>query len=446
MSPHNAHLLLFALFSIVLMVALVAWAKIHPFLSLVVVSLGLGLVAGMPVGTVVKSFETGVGNVLGHIAVVVALGTMMGKLMADSGGANCVASTLIRAFGERHLPWAMMLIGILVGLPVFFEVGFVLLMPIAFTVARRTGKSIVLLAMPMIAGLSVVHAFIPPHPAAMAAVVLFHADLGRTMGYALLVGLPAAVLGGPLWSIWISRRIPPPAPSALAAEFAEPSGEGPSFALTVGTILLPVVLMLLGGWADTVSPPGSRVNSAIHFLGTPAVALLCGVLTSLVTFGLMQGIRREQLLSMASESLPPTAGALLMIGAGGGFGKILTDTGMSAAVVDLTQHLHLSLLLVTWLLAALVRLATGSSTVAMTTAASVVAPMAAVLPGARPELLVLAAGAGSIVLSHVNDGGFWMVKEYWNLSMPDTFKTWTACETILSVSGLAFVLALAALT
>jgi GntP family gluconate:H+ symporter len=447
-SPHNVWLLTAGLSAIVILILLIGWQKLHPFVSLLVVSIGLGLAVGMPAVNVVRSFETGVGNTLGHIAVVIALGTILGKMMAESGGADRIAETMIGLFGVKRISWAMLLIGLITGLPVFFEVGFVLLIPIAFTVARKTGASLVLVALPMLAGLSVVHAFIPPHPAALAAVVIYHANIGRTIAYALIIGVPAAVLAGPLYAHFIAPRIVLAEHNGIAEQLVEREARSqmPSFGLTVFTILLPVLLMLLGGWADQLAQPGAGLNGIIHLLGTPDMALLVGVLVSFITFGAMQGITRAAMLKMAGESLPPTAGAILLIGAGGGFGRILQDGGVSNAIVDLAQHAHLSLLLMGWMMAALIRLATGSSTVAMTTAASILAPLAMHSPGVSPELLVIATGAGSIVLSHVNDGGFWLVKEYLNMSVPQTFKTWSACETILSVSGLVLVFALSLFT
>jgi len=442
MTSHSVALLSSALAAIAILILLISVVKLHPFVSLVVVSLGLGLAVGMKPAALAQTFEEGVGFTLGHVAVVIALGTILGKMMAESGGADEIARTLVGVAGKRGIPWAMLAVGIVTGLPVFFEVGFVLMIPIAFTVARRTGSSIVLVALPLVAGLSVVHAFVPPHPAAMAAVILYQANIGRTLGYALMIGIPAAVLAGPLYAIFIAPRLGAVESNELAAQFTEREKDAkvPSFGLTVATILLPVVLMLGGGWADALTRPGTTANAVLHFVGSADVALLIGVLVGFVTFGLMQGISRVRLLSMASEGLPATAGAILLIGAGGGFGKILQNSGVSGAVLELAQHAHLSLLLMAWLIAALLRVSIGSSTVAMTTAASIVAPLALHTAGARPELLVIATGAGSIIFSHVNDGGFWLIKSYLNLSVPQTLKSWSICETILSVMGLAGVL------
>src|SRR5437868_2726674 len=445
---HSDHgslfLLISALGAIIALVVLIGRFKLNPFVVLLSVSVALALVTGMPVAAIAKSFETGVGGTLGHIAIIVALGTMLGKMMAESGGSDRIAGTLIELFGEKRVPWAMVTIGLLVGLPVFFEVGFVLLVPIAFNVAKRTGISMVLIGIPMVVGLSVVHGLVPPHPAATMAVNAYNADIGRTVLYALLVGIPTAAIAGPLYAKWIAPYIQLAADNPMAEQFIDerPHRNLPSFSLTVATILLPVLLMLIGSWANAISSPGDRLNSALHLLGNPDIALLVGVVASFVTLGQMRGFSRETILKFSNDSLAPTASVTLLVGAGGGFGRILQDTGTSQAIIDAASGAHLSPLLLAWLVAALVRVATGSATVAMTTSAGIVAPIALQTPGTRPELLVLATGAGALVLSHVNDGGFWLVKEYFNMTVAQTINTWTVCETIISVVALALTLAL----
>ena len=440
--PHSIFLLLSALGAVIGIILLVTLLKLNPFLSLLLASLALAIVAGMPMANVVHSFELGVGNVLGHIAIVVALGTMLGKMMAESGGADTIALTLIRVFGEKRLPWAMMFIGLIVGLPAFFEVGFVLLIPIAFTVARRTGASLISVALPLVAALSVDHGLVPPHPAALLAVNTYHADVGRTIFYALLIGIPTATLAGPLFAKIISPWIKVPAENPMAEDFEDhnPDRALPSFWLTIGSILLPVALMLIGSWADVFAPRGSFTNEAIRFLGNDDIALLIGVLISFVTLGVMRGVSRETILRFTNECLAPTATITLLVGAGGGFGRVLQDSGVSNAMIKIAMQHHLPLLILAWLLAALMRLATGSATVAMTTAAGIVAPIALQSPGTSPELLAIATGAGSLIFSHVNDGGFWLVKEYLNLSVTETMKSWSICETIISFAGLGFAL------
>lgn len=451
-SVHGGLLLLYAVIAIAALILLIARYKVYPFLVLIVVSLLLGLAAGMPAGQIVKSFETGNGGTLGHIAIVVGLGTMLGKMMAESGGAERVATTLIRWFGEKHIHWAMLFVAIIVGLPVFFEVGFVLLVPIAFNVAKRTGKSLLLIGLPMVAGLSVVHGLIPPHPAALLAVQAYGADIGKTIAYGLIVGIPTAIVAGPLFALLVHRYIKLPEHNPLAAQFVESAdeeGQGrrdlPSFGITLFTILLPVLLMLVGSWADLVFAPKSAPSELLHFVGNSDVALLIAVIVSFWTFGAQRGFTREQIQKFCGDCLAPIAGITLIVGAGGGFGGVLRDSGISQQIVAVATQAHLSPLLFGWFVAALIRLATGSATVAMTTACGIVAPIAkAGAIHVQPELLVLATGAGSLIFSHVNDGGFWLIKEYFGMTVGQTFKTWSLCETIISLLGLGLTFALAA--
>lgn len=444
LDPHGLYLLLVALTAIIALVLLIAIGKFNPFLSIFVTSLGLALAGGMPLDSVVKSFEAGVGNTLGHIAIVVGLGTMLGKMMAESGGAEQIAHTLIRVFGPNRVSWAMMAIGLIVGLPVFFEVSFFLLIPIVFTIVRQTGKSLIVVGLPMLAGISVVHGLVPPHPAALLAVAIYRADMGQTVFFALLVGLPTAMIAGPIYAKWIAPRIKLEGANLIAEQLSDVSrGENlPSFSSTVATILFPVVLMLVGSFADLVSRQGSGANRALHFVGGPDIALFLGVLVSFIVLGTRRGFTREQILKFSNECLAPTATITLLVGAGGGFGRVLQDSGVSQALIQVALHLHVPVLLLGWLVAALIRLATGSSTVAMSTAAGIVAPIAAHSPGVSPALLAIATGAGALIFSHVNDGGFWLVKEYFHMSVPQTMKTWSICETLIAVVALVLVLGL----
>lgn len=440
-------LLVYALVAVIALIVMIAKFKINPFIVLILVSLVLGLSIGMPMGTIVKAFETGVGNTLGHIALVVGLGTMLGKMMAESGGAERIAQTMIAFFGEKNVHWAMMTVAFIVGLPVFFEVGFVLLIPIAFTVARRTGTSMVQVGIPMVAGLSVVHGLIPPHPAALLAVTAYNADIGRTILYALIVGIPTAIIAGPVFGKLMAKFVVPNPDNPLIAQFVDQGKsdkkELPGFGVTLFTILLPVALMLLGSWANLFFPPKTFANDFLRLIGNSVIALLIATLVSFYTFGKRRGFSRETILKFTNECLAPTANITLVVGAGAGFGRILMDGGVSKVIVSMASDAHLSPLLLGWLVAALIRVATGSATVAMTTACGIVAPIVAMAGGGvRPELMVLATGAGSLVLSHVNDGGFWLVKEYFNMTVPQTFKTWTICETIISLVALSLTLLL----
>ncbi len=442
MSP-NTRLLLYALGAVVALIVLIARFKLHPFVGLIAVSLGMGTAAGMPLGSVVKAVQDGVGGVLGFVAVVVALGTMLGKMMAESGGATRIATTLITMFGERRVHWAIMVVAFIVGIPVFFQVGFVLLIPLVFTIARRTGLSLVKIGIPLVAGLSVVHGMVPPHPAAMLAVGAYKADVGRTIAYAILVGLPTASLAGPIFASWIAPRITLPAESPIAAQFAGGvPRDMPGFGVTLFTVLLPLILMVCASTADLALDTANPLRAALDFVGSPIVALLLALLFSFWSLGSNVRFTRDQILKFTNDCLGPTATILLVIGAGGGFNKVLLESGVGKAIADLALASHASPLLLAWSVAALIRVATGSATVAMTTSAGIVAPIAAATPGTHAELLVLATGAGSLVLSHVNDAGFWLIKEFFNMTVPQTLKTWTVAETIIAAAGLGFTMLL----
>ncbi len=442
MTP-DGRLLLYAALAVVALIVLIARVKWHPFIALVVVSLVMGVASGMAPLAAVKSFQDGVGNTLGFIAVVVGLGTMLGKMMAESGAATRIATTLIELFGEQRVHWAIMIVAFIVGIPVFFQVGFVLLIPLVFTIARRTGMSLIKIGIPLVAGLSVVHGMLPPHPAAMLAVTAYNADVGRTILYGLLVGLPTASLAGPVFATWIAPRIALPAENALAAQLEGSTDEKmPGFGISVFTVLIPVILMLLASAADIALDPASPARSALHFVGQPIVALLIALLFSFWSLGQTRHFTREQVLKFCNDSLAPTATILLVIGAGGGFNQVLVQSGVGRAIAGVALGSHASPLILAWVVAALIRVATGSATVAMTTAAGIVAPIAVAMPGTSAELLVLATGAGSLVLSHVNDSGFWLIKEFFNMTVPQTLKTWTVAETIIGIAGLGFTLLL----
>ena len=437
---HSLFLLIAALVSVIGLIVLIAVVKLNPVITLFITSLALAIVTGMPLTTLIKSFETGMGGTLGHIAIIVALGTMLGKMMAESGAADRIAYTLVSVFGEKNVPWAMVVIALLVGLPAFFEVGFVLLIPILFTVARKTNTSLVMAGLPMVAGLSVVHGLVPPHPAAMLAVTIYHADVGRTILYGLVIGTPTAIIAGPLYAKLIAPHIKLADVNPMAEELTSHKEKKhlPGFWLSIATIILPVMLMVVGSWADSFAPAGSGLNSALRLIGNDDMALLIGVLMSFVTLGTMRGYSRDTVLRFSNECLAPTAAITLLIGAGGGFGRVLQDCGVSGAIIDVALKSHVPIMLLAWLLAAAMRLATGSSTVAMATAANIVAPIALHSVGVHPELLAIATGAGSLIFSHVNDGGFWLVKEYFNMTVGQTMKTWSVSETIVSVTALGF--------
>ncbi|MDR7317147.1 GntP family permease [Brevibacillus nitrificans] len=436
--------LVITLISIVLLLILITRFKVNPFVSLLLAAGFVGIASGMPLVKVVDSIKDGMGGTLGFIAIVLALGTMLGKMMAESGGAERIARTLINRFGEKNVHWAMMFVAFIVGIPVFFQVGFVLLIPLVFTIARQTGVSLVKIGIPLIAGLSIVHGIVPPHPAAMAAVDLFQADVGKTIMLSIIVALPSAIIAGPLYGTWISKRVKTSISPELAAQLSEPKDERdlPSFGITVFTVLLPVLLMLLATIADVNLPKEDMLRQWADFIGNPITSLLIAVIISFWTLGFNRGFSKDDILKFTNDCLAPTATILLVIGAGGAFNKVLLNSGVGDYIAELATASAISPIFLGWLIAALIRVATGSATVSMMTAAGIVGPIALQIPGTSPELLVLATGAGSLILSHVNDSGFWLIKEYFNMSVQDTLKTWTVMETILSVVAIILIMAL----
>lgn len=442
--PLDTFLLIDALVTIVGLILLITKLKVHPFVALTLAAGFLGLTSGMPVAKVMKSFQDGFGGVLGFVGIVLALGTMLGKLMADSGGADQIAQTLIRWFGVRYVHWAMMFSAFLVGIPLFFEIGFVLLIPLVFIVARRSGVSIVKVGIPLLAGLSVVHGLVPPHPGPLLAIGVFGADIGKTIFYGLLVGLPTAMIAGPLFGAFISRYVPGNPSQELMDQIAKESSarDLPSFAVTLVTVLLPVFLMLLKTFADVVLPADHVIRVWMDLIGHPITALLAALLLAFYTFGFARGFTRPQVLKLLDQSLAPTAAIILIVGAGGGFKQMLVDTGVGNVIGQMAVHAQINPLLLAWLVAAVIRIATGSATVATITGAGIVAPVVTLIPDVNRELLVLATGAGSVILSHVNDAGFWLVKQYFNMTVEETFKTWSMMETILSIVGIVLIMLL----
>ena len=443
---NEVYLLLDALAAILGLIVLITRFKLHPFVALTLAAGFLGLTSGMPVDKVVKSYQDGFGGVLGFVGIVLGLGTMLGKMMAESGGAAQIARTLVDRFGRERVHWAMMFGAFLVGIPLFFEIGFVLLIPLVFIIARATGISLVKIGIPLLAGLSVVHGLVPPHPGPLLAIGVFGADIGKTIFYGLLVGLPTAIIAGPIFGALISKYVPGRPSEQLMAQLAhEPEAKQlPGFGITLVTILLPVALMLLKSYADVAFDEKSIVRVWMDFLGNPITALLAALLLSLHTFGTARGFSAKQILKFLDDSLAPTAAIVLIIGAGGGFKQMLVASGVGNAIGQMAVQAELSPILLAWLVAAVIRIATGSATVATITGAGIVAPIATLVPGVNRELLVLATGAGSLILSHVNDAGFWLVKQYFNMTVTETFKTWTAMETIISVVGIVFIMILAA--
>jgi len=436
----NIYLLIITLLSIIIVILGVALWKWHAFISLTVAGLFLAIMAGLSPEKIVTAYESGVGDVLGHLVGILALGTILGKLMSDSGAGMQISDYLIKVLGPKKLPWAMMLSGFIIGIPVFFEVGIVILLPLVISIHKTTKTNILLIAIPLLAGLSIVHGIVPPHPGAMTAIGIYDADLGKVLLYALIIALPTAIIAGPIFGKFISKRLTPEnSPNILKVNNETTSL--PSVPVSFFIIVLPVLLMLLSIITPYLGSLPSLLRNTLLFVGSPVIALLISCFVAFYLLGFKQGMNRNTIKRLVEDCILPIGSIILIIGAGGGFKEILIETGVGETIAQMTENLSLSPLLLAFLVAGLIRVATGSATVALTTAAGIVSPIIQNLSGVNLELLVIATGAGSLMLSHVNDAGFWMVKEYLGLTVKETFKTWTVMETMLSV--VAFLIAFA---
>ena len=440
----TGQLIVAAIIGFATIVTLITAFKLHPFLSLTIGSFIVGAIAKMSLSEMLAAYSNGVGSTVASVDVLIALGAIIGKLLADSGGADEIVDTLVRKAPPAALPWAMALIGAVIGLPMFFEIGLVLLVPVILLVTRRSKLPLMRVAIPALAGLSTMHAFVPPHPGPLAAIGLLQADLGTTLGFGVLIAIPTVVVAGPLFSRLAARWVPVDAPDLfLNADEDGRSGTAPGhpkFSVTLMTVLLPVILMMSKALADIFAVKGTAIRNIWDFLGEPMFALLLTTLLAIVTLGKTSGMDRDAISDSVGASLPPIAGILLIVAAGGGFKQILVDTGIAKLLANGITQSSISPLLMAWLVAVVVRLATGSATVATLTAAAILEPVAASLPPTHVALLVLAIGCGSVFFSHVNDAGFWLIKEYFGISVGENIKTWSLMESVLSVCGLILVL------
>lgn len=446
------YLILVTVAAIVVVIVSVTVLKLHPFISLLIASLFLGILGGLPISKLVESFEKGVGDTLSGLAIIIGLGTVLGGMLAESGGGLQIANSLTSKLGMNKIHWAMMISGFIIGLPVFFEVGVVLLVPLVVAVSKSTKKSILLVGLPLIAGLSIVHGIIPPHPGAMTGIGIYEADIGKVLIYGLIVAIPSVIVAGPLFGKWIAKRVHPTGlPRVGESSFSYDSDDegfgdanakhSPTTGAAFFTVLLPIILIIFATIVPYVHV-SKGVTNVVKFIGDPSIALLIAVLVGFFTLNFHQKINQGKFQSLAESSLKPMAAILLIIGAGGGFKQVLIGAGVGDAIGHISENLHLSPLVLAFVIAALVRIATGSATVALITAAGIVAPAVADVSGVNTALLVIATGAGSLILSHVNDAGFWLVKEYLGLGLKETFKTWTVLETLLSVTAFVCVLIL----
>lgn len=433
-------LLFLALAAIGVLVALVTWRKVNAFLALLIAAMIVGLGSGMTPLKALSAFSDGLGATLGAIAAVIALGAMLGKLLAESGGAEVLAERFSAFFGPARAVGCIVALALVVGMLTWFTVGLLLLLPIAIALTHEAKRPFLLLALPLVAFLSVMHGLTPPHPGPVAAVGLLGANNGLVLALAFVVGIPTAAIGGPLFARWVVKRVAVPTPSLTAEQPA--ARARPSALATAAVVALPVVLMLLSTVGELAYPPKHPVRETLGFIGHPVTALAAGLFFAMGVFSRACGFTRGQVLTFTEQSIAAIGVTLLIVGGGGGFARVLREAGVADALGQISTNLQLPPLVYGWLVAAFIRVATGSATVAITTAAGLLAPMLAAQPGINRELLVLSLGCGSLFLSHLNDGGFWIVKDCLGMSVGQTLRTWTVVETIVGVVGLGGVLVL----
>ena len=428
--------ILMLLFAVVFLVLLITVVKLHPFLSFLIVCIITGLVKGMAITALMSSIQKGIGDVVGSLMIILCVGAMLGKLIADSGAANKIASGLIQLFGTKYIQWALVLTAFIVGIPLFYGVGFVLLVPLVITVAARYNLPAVYLGLPTLAALSVTHGFLPPHPSPVALAQQFNANMGLTLFYGIIIAIPVIIIAGPIFSVTLKKYTSKPL--AIFASANIPDHELPSMLSSLSAAFLPVVLIGLDTIISLTVSTKNTLTAFIHIIGDPSVAMLISLLIALYTLGIAQGKKIKFIMGPIGDSVKEVSSILLIIAGAGALKQILLDTGMSIELIKPLTNLSLHPLFLAWFIAAILRVSIGSATVAGLTTAGIVAPLIA-SSGVNPCLMVLATGAGSVFFSHVNDPGFWMFKEYFNLTVKETFKTWSTMETIVSVAGLVGV-------
>jgi Gnt-I system high-affinity gluconate transporter len=432
--------LVIVILGICLLLFLILYLKFDSFLSFIIVSLAVGLAEGMKLNDAVISLENGIGSTMGSLVLILGFGSMLGKMVSESGAAQRITSRLIEAFGIKHIQMAMMLTGFIVGISLFFDVGFFIMIPLVFTVAATTGLPLLYVGLPILAALSVTHGFLPPHPAPTAIVTLFHADLGKTLIYGIIAAVPAIIISGPILSKVLSKIEAKPLKEFLNQKVMT-DDEMPGFWVSFFSALLPVILITVSTVAGFLLPEENETRIILGYIGNPVIAMLISVFFSIYTLGLARGRAITDIMNSLAHSVTTITMIMLLIAGAGALKQVLVDSGVSKYIGELLSHSSLSPLFLGWLIATILRFCVGSATVAGITTAGIVLPL--VTGGAaNPELMVLAIGAGSLMFGHVNDGGFWLFKEYFNLSIKDTLKTWSVMETAIGISGLIGVLAL----
>jgi Gnt-I system high-affinity gluconate transporter len=432
--------LLLCFIGILCLILLIVWGKMDTFISFILVSVGLGLACGLDIHQISSALQKGIGNILGSLVIILGFGAMLGRLVAESGAAQQIMESLVRVSGTKRIRWAMALAGLVVGIPLFYNAGFIVVMPLIIAAGASTGLPLLYLGVPMLAALSVAHGFLPPHPSPATIAQQLHADMGKTLAYGLLAAIPAIVVAGPLFAQTLKKYKPVPDPALLAVK-PRKREELPGLGISLLTALLPLVLLTAMTVYDLVAP-GSKggLRQVIGFVGDPNMAMLLSVLVAIYALGLKRGVRMTVVMKSLEEAFKGVAPILLIIAGSGVFVEVMREGGVNDYIAGMLKGAPLSPLLLGWGIAALIRVSVGSATVAGLTAAGIILPLMGQHAEVRPELMVLAIGAGSLMCSHVNDGGFWLFKQYFNLSVKETFLTWSVMETIVSVVGLGMVL------
>ncbi|SFD89437.1 gluconate:H+ symporter, GntP family/Gnt-I system low-affinity gluconate transporter [Lentibacillus persicus] len=436
-------LILLAAFGIALLLFLVIKTKLQAFLALLVVSYLVGLLSGMNPSEVLQAVNDGMGGTVAEVAVIIGVGSMFGEILKASGGAERLAMTLMDKFGEKRVNWALMLTGVIISIPVFLDVAFVILVPILYSLAQKTKKSLLFFAIPLLAGLAVTHSFVPPTPGPIAVSSLLDANLGWVILFGLMAGIPAAVLAGPVFGTYISKKMHIEVPKEMLENMAETARgkeydkELPSFKMIASLILLPLVLILLNTFSSAMVADGSTAKSVLTFIGNPGVALTITALLTFYLLGTRRGYTKEDIQQIATKGLEPAGVIILITGAGGVFGEVLVATGIGDVIAETMQNLNVPIIVFAFIVASAVRIAQGSATVAMVTAASLISPVIGTLgiEGPMLALLVITIASGATIASHVNDSGFWMVSRFLGMSEKDTLKSWTVMETIIAFVG-----------
>nr|WP_324256969.1 gluconate:H+ symporter [Cellvibrio fontiphilus] len=425
--------------AILILVILITGVKLNPFLAFLVSSIAAAVMLGIPLEKIPGVIETGIGSILGSLAVILCVGAMFGKLVAESGAAQQISSSLMRWCGKKYITWALMLTGFIVGLPLFYNVGFVLLVPLVFSVMYQTKLPAVYLGIPLLAALSVTHGFLPPHPSPVALIPQFGADMGTTLFYGILVAIPTMIIAGPVFSARLKNISSTPLATFKPTDL--PADQLPGIANSFFTSLLPVVMIALSSLAIYLLPGAIAKTPWVQLLSNSMIVLLIALALATYTLGIKRGMSMARVMAIYSDAIKDIAVILLIVAGAGALKQVMVESGVSEQLAYSLKTVALNPLILAWLIATIIRIALGSATVAGLTAAGIVAPIIP-LTGADPNLMVLAIGAGSLMCSHVNDSGFWMYKEYFNLSIKDTFKSWTLMETIVGVVGLIGVLVL----